>query len=161
MPKEIGELPNNLQEIKNYQKKGRLFHGSASPNIDLFEPRQATPVEGSPEFDNDKAVYASNLPETSVLFACMGQENFPDEERKGEWGVDESEGKFIANIPTAWRPYLEQNVGYVYILDQKDFDERSKDEPWQHKSKKEVRPNDRIDVKFSDFETIGGEIHWT
>lgn len=150
--------PEAYQQLLEYKKQGYVFHGSTNPNITVIEPRSATDNDKDNTFNNDTAIFATKVPEASVVFACNSIDNVPREIGGGNWKIGGTEdGKLIANYPKKWQPYITKNTGYVYVLSSSTFTDIG---GWQVKSKQAVTPIAKIPVSFSDFEKLGGIIFW-
>lgn len=153
---------SNIEKLLEYEKQGCVFHGSTSPNIAELEPRPATDVDRTKSFNNDTAVFAAPSPTASVIFACMSLDKVPREMRNGTWSLgSENDKGVVARIPKKWQQYVSTNSGYVYVLDGSTFSgEGDTEGGWQVKSKQPVKPIDTIEVEFSDFEKLGGDVEW-
>lgn len=152
-------MPNPLI---NYQKQSYVFHGSPNPDIKTLEPRPATDVDKSNLFNNDTAVFATVNPVASIIFACMSLSEIPTEILNRSWSVTQDQNKqIVSKIPRTWKQYVENNTGYVYVLDGTNFTAEGETEGgWQVKSRQPVTPTSKILVSFSDFEELGGKLIW-
>jgi len=154
----MNHKPSSYKQLLDYQKQGFLFHGSTNPNISILEPKAATDADKDNNFNNDTAIFATTLPEASVLFACNSIDIVPEKIGGGTWVVEQAaDGTITATFPKKWQPYITQNKGYVYILKQETFSGAG---GWQVKSKQAVTPTAKIEVSFPDFEKLGGRIIW-
>lgn len=151
------ELSESAQRLLEYKDKGYVFHGSESGSIEVLEPRQARDTDSANTFNNDTAVFATDRPEASIIFACM---HIPKYLIQGEeWRIyTDQNNRVVAEIPSKWRDAISFNRGSVYVLDGKDFE---KGKGWQVKSNISAVPIERIDISFADFESLGGTVIWT
>lgn len=151
-------------KLKEYESDGYVFHGSPSGTLESIEPRPARDADERNKFKNDLAVFATPSPSASVIFACMHLENVPPEARNESWSVgpkENGESGVEARIPRKWKPYIEDNMGFVYVLPSEQFyGEEPSGHDWQVKTSKSVKPVDVVPAKFSDFEKLGGIIIW-
>lgn len=152
------KISQSVQKLLAYKKQGYVFHGSPNPDIKVLTTRPAADVDRSKKFNNDTAIFGTTRPEAAVIFGVMPMK-IPDEIKGGRsWSVDENENStVVAEIPTNWLPYIEGNIGTVYVLDGDKF-ERSPF--WQTKSYVEVTPVESVTVTLNDFYALGGEIEW-
>lgn len=120
------EEEKTLEEILlDYKEQGCVFHGSPSSEINELKPNDATDVDKSNTFNNDSAVFAALETVSPIIFACMSKKNIPKEIQKGSWSVGpEKDGRIYAKIPKEWKPYIENNTGYLYVLNGDTFSER-------------------------------------
>jgi hypothetical protein len=144
----------NIDRLLEYEKKGFLFHGSPSSTITVIEPRKARNSDDT-EFNNDDAIFASKYACAAALFACMDLTNLPD----GAWeiGNHREDKQIVAQLPKMWRNKLQENHGYVYVINNTGFVSTP---GWQSKTHEAVTPIESIAVSFSDFELLGGRIIW-
>lgn len=89
-----------VQQLKEFERQGYVFHGSTNPKIVELEPRPATDVDTTKIFNNDTAVFAAPSPAASVIFACMSLDKVPKEIRSGTWSVGSENGKGKESIIT-------------------------------------------------------------
>ena len=149
-----------VTRLGKYSQQSFVFHGSPSGDITILEPRPAEDTDTSDTYNNDTAVFATHLPEAAVIFAVMSTVDIPDSIKKGQsWsvGMSKDDSRITAKIPSGWRPYIEKNNGFVYVLSGTSFDEPL---GWQTKSKSEVILHDTLHVAFTDFEDLGGLLVW-
>ena len=104
-------------------------------------------------------MFASKLPE-ACIFALLSKEQIPEDLLNGQKiNIQSSEDDHLrAKIPKAWKPYMENNTGTLYVLPPETFTLNTPG--WQVKSKEAVTPIDKIDVGFDDFKELGGELVW-
>ena len=103
-----------INKILKYKQEGYLFHGSVRADIEVLEPRKAE--ENNPDrlFNIDNAVFASKLPEVSIIFACLNKSSLPKGQGSEQHSVGIPEGgeKTVAKIPTRWKETLQNSRGY-------------------------------------------------
>lgn len=154
------KLSTTSRELIRLKNEGFLFHGSVSPEINKFEPsipKGTSPDQGN--FNYDNAVFASDNPGSTVLFAIIDNSKLPEDVRSGTWVVDWLEnGKTIAKIPLKWQKYLESMKGYVYVLPADTFTDKILG---QFKSKLPVKPIGKYIVHLSNYFELDGEIEWS
>lgn len=150
--------PSVIEKLLDYKKQGYVFHGSANPSIKVLSPRPAADVDSTKTYNNDTAVFGTTKPEAAVIFGVMPID-IPDEVKGGQaWSIGEKEDStIVATIPTNWLPYIEGNVGTVYVLDGDKFETSP---IWQTKSHEEVTPVESVTVTLDDFYALGGKIEW-
>ena len=156
-------LDSPVGKIRKYAKEGFLFHGSFDGSISILEPRPAKHSNPSDTFHNDTAVFASDAPESTVLFAVIPpKSHMPEELRVGKFSVRWSaDGGISAKIPLLWKSFLETASGYVYVLPSDTFLEKTGGSKNNiYKSKTPVKPVDIIRVSLSDYTELGGKIEW-
>jgi hypothetical protein len=146
--------------ILDYLYSGYLFHGSTNSGIEKFEPRTALDDDLSKEFNNDTAIFATEYPESAVLFALINRNLLPEELSDLTWGVNWLEDKVQAEIPKQWEEHLVKFKGYLYVLPKDNFKTKTPG-GGQYKSYEEVIPQEMIEVTFQDFLDLGGEVIWT
>lgn len=146
-------------KLKQYFKKGNLFHGSSKNDITLLTPRKPqNNTKSNDKFNSDYAIFASRLPQAAIIFACVSTTFLKSQNLSGIHSVGPIDETILAELPFSWKNALQKSKGFVYILPNNSFDI---DGGWQVKSKSRVRPIDKIEVKFQDFEYLGGIINWT
>lgn len=161
MPESLGNKEKtSLQILQEYSNQGYLFHGSHNGEITQLEPRPATDTDVTNTFNNDRAIFATDLFCSSLIFAIISRSYIPDDLQKCEWSTNwsEEEGvtKVSAHLHESWKPYIEvNNFGYVYVLPAESFTERRNR---QRKSKVVVTPIDKVNVTLEDFIAAGGQI---
>ena len=148
-----------ISKIQEYAKQGYLFHGSTNGNIDVLQPKLANDTDINNPFNNDCAVFASRLPE-ACIFGLISTKSVPEEILDDVTivvGRNRDRHLFV-EIPIKLKPYIENNIGTLYVLPPATFDLSHIE--WQVKSKEEVKPIDKISVGFEDFKNLGGEVIW-
>lgn len=154
------DLTDAVTRLSQYAQEGFVFHGSPMGDITKLEPKPATDKDKSNTYNNDTAIFATDLPQAAVIFAVMSPVNIPDKIKKGKaWGIrtSGSDTTVTANIPASWKPFIENNIGFVYVCSEDGFDGQV---GWQRKSNREVTPIEAVEVCFTDFESLGGVIVW-
>jgi len=152
-----GLLEGRLDLLLGYSDRGFVFHGTPKPDIKRFELHEASDLSGS-SFNSDNAIYAVLHPVGAVMFAVMNSTKIPDDLRKGRtWsaGARGCKNAVKVELPRTWQPYLEDQLGYVYVLPNEGYVD---DGVWQAKFKTEQIPVDIIKVQYQDFEALGGTI---
>jgi len=153
--KDTDSSESTISTILEYKEQGYLFHGSPQEDISVLEPRESRDANSDNTFNNDCAVFASKLPDTCI-FALLSEENIPENLLGGQIRIKSTQdGHLKAEIPAAWKPYMENNTGTLYILPPETFTLSTPG--WQVKSKEAVTPIDKIDVGFYTFQELGGE----
>ena len=154
---EMSEKPESaVEHLYRMKERGFLFHGTGfEGTIESFIPRKAN--DPNDEWNSDTAVYATNEPVLSTIFAVYkGKESWGTQTASNEKGIV----KVIAKIPATYRKELEKEFGYVYVLPPTSFSRRDVHDP-QFKSLVEVTPIERIVVTLNDYLSMGGTIEWT
>lgn len=136
-----------------------LLHGSGSPDITEFEPRQSNDIS---EFGDRTAVYAASdglwamyfalvdrKPGSSLVNGCLHVLN-ADASRAGEYYYFSVDRKTLG--PKVWRP------GYVYVLPRIGFESEPEEQAFglrlgatQWASPAAVSPLARVEVTPEDF----------
>lgn len=152
--------PDNTpsEHLREFQRKGFLFHGSSTPDITQLDPRKGDDSDFRKAFSKDISVYAACDPAAATIFSIM-----PPRKMKGmgegtlavHFGCDKE--PTTATIPSRWRDLIEERKGFVYILPKDTFEGMQ----GQYKSKFSVRPVGVVAVGFEDFEALGGVFKWT
>jgi len=156
--KETDSSESTISTILEYKEQGYLFHGSPQGDISVLEPRESKDANSNNTFNNDCAVFASKLPD-ACIFALLSEERIPKNLLNGQISIKSThDGHLKAEIPAAWKPYMENNTGTLYVLPPETFTLNTPG--WQVKSKEAVTPIDKIDVGFDDFKELGGELVW-
>lgn len=154
---------SSVQKIRDYAKSGFLFHGSFDGSISELVPKPAKHSDPSDSFHNDTAIFASDAPESTVLFAVIPPKSiFPEHIRRGKFTVNWSaDGGITAKIPSLWKSFLDSSRGYVYVLPSDTFLENTGGSKNNiYKSKKPVKPTAVIEVSLKDYIELGGKIEW-
>lgn len=139
-------------------EKEWMFHGSPDGGIDVLEPREAKDIRKGESFNNDTAVFGTQNLCESIIYGVVNLGIIPEKLKKGKsWGCSNYDGDIIARIPMEWQKYIEENIGYVYVLPKRDFTEF---EGEHGKSKITVRREDKVPIMVSDFIHFGGKIEW-
>lgn len=149
--------------LLEYERQGYVFHGSADPSIKVLEPKAPVHNAWLDEFMDSKGIFAAANVIGAIVFACMSRSKIPAEVSNGTWevGPDYEHHTIWAKIPMKWKEYIVDNVGYVYVLKKDSFhNPEGIDNSWQVKSAESVTPVDKVTVKFSDFEKLGGIVKW-
>ncbi|MBP9687617.1 hypothetical protein KBD68_03080 [Candidatus Woesebacteria bacterium] len=144
-----------VEHLYRMKEKGFLFHGTGyEGQIESFIPRKAN--DPNDEWNSDTAVYATNEPVLSAIFAVYkGKESWGTQTASNEKGIV----KVIAKIPASYQNELEKEHGYVYVLPSTSFSRRDVHDP-QFKSLVAVTPIERIVVTLNDYLSMGGTIEW-
>lgn len=153
----------SAQKLVLFAKEGLLFHGSPRAGLTLIEPKPAKHSDKGDTFHNDTAVFASDAPDSTVIFAIVPKKSdFPARLQKGKFSVNWSaDGGITARLPLIWKSFLEKHTGYVYVLPPKSFTENTGGSRNNiHKSKVAVKPLDIIPVTLKDYLDLGGKIVW-
>jgi hypothetical protein len=155
------ELPvDKTKLITEYLYKGYLFHGSTNANINIFEPREAKDDDSTKEFNNDTAIFATEYPESAILFALINWDLIPKEFIDLTWGVNWLDSGIVqAELPQKWRNYMNSAKGYLYVLPSESFKTKTPG-GGQYKSYENVKPNAMIEVTFQEFIDLGGKVNW-
>ena len=147
-----------LRELLRHD--GRLFHGSPRPGLTLIEPRKTVDAAGN-VFNTDTAIFATHHACMAMIFGVVDPKKLPPEIRKGTWSVDHAEKsggiEIQSRIPDAWRRYVEDAAGFVYVLPRDTF---LQTDGLQWKSKVPVAPAACITVTLKDFLAAGGKLEW-
>lgn len=153
---QVSETP--CEKLTRYKKASFLFHGSHNGNIKTIEPRQSDDSSGSDSFNVDKAVFASNRPESTIIFALIRPDlEYPKELGGVGFTVEWVDTQVIAWIDPKLKPFVESATGYVYVLPPETFIRGAGP---QFKSTTEVVPEDVIEVSLDDYFTLGGKLRW-
>jgi hypothetical protein len=139
--------------------KELLLHGSSSPDITEFEPRQSIDTA---EFGNRIAVYAASDGLWAMYFALVDRKQgsslvngtlhalTPDGRRAGEYYFFSVDIETLG--PEMWRP------GHVYVLPRTGFESEPEDQayglrisPTQWASGAAATPLARVEVSPADF----------
>lgn len=157
--KDTDSSESTISTILEYKEQGYLFHGSPQGDISVLEPRESRDANSDNTFNNDCAVFASKLPD-ACIFALLSKEHIPGNLQNGQRiSIKGYKDEHLrAEIPAAWKPYMENNTGTLYILPPETFTLSTPG--WQVKSKEAVTPIDKIDVGFDTFQKLGGELIW-
>ena len=153
-------MADGLEQLLKYQDV--LFHGSPCASIKTLEPRPAKDLDKTNTFNTDLAVFASSNVCFSIIFGLVDSNKLKNECGFG-WSVgsmhdENNQVNVISEIPKQAKEFVENAIGYVYVLPKDNFKESSS---FQHKSKLPVTPLERIEIKLQDFYDAGGIIDWT
>lgn len=150
----------NSEKIIEYLQQGFLFHGSTNGQIEELEPRFAADDDKSKEFNNDNAIFATEYPESAILFGIINRSFLPEALQDLTWGVNWLDSGVVqAELPKAWLDELTNLKGYLYILPRESFKTKTPG-GGQYKSYVAVKPISKIQVNFQDFFDLGGDILW-
>ncbi len=108
-------------------KKGYLLHGSGSPNIEMFEPRQSNDIA---EFGNRKAVYAARDGIWPMFFAILDRTKYKMTIVNAAIRLESSRGELsdpyyffsMTDKALQQKPFRE---GVVYVLPRDGFEEQN------------------------------------
>jgi hypothetical protein len=160
----VKRVLGSVDKLLEYEKQGYVFHGSSYKDIEILEPRLNQDPNAESDFDNDTAVFAARVASLAVIFACATENSVPKEiwdSRSWVWSVSLADynntSRITAKISIEWKPYITKSHGYVYVLERENF---ILEEGLQVKSREPVRPVDKIEVGFNDFEKLGGVVEW-
>lgn len=153
-------MSEGLQRLLKY--KDALYHGSPCADIKTLEPRPAKDLDKANTFNTDMAVFASSNVCFSIIFGLVDSKKLKDDCGFG-WSVgsmkdENNQVNVFSEIPKQAKEFVENAIGYVYVLAKDSFKESS---AFQHKSKVPVTPLERIEIKLQDFYDAGGIIEWT
>jgi len=147
-------MGDSVRKLKNYALKGFLFHGSPASKLKRLTPKQATDA-GNNKWNIDKAVFATDQPSAAVIFAII---NLNKIKGSGTWSVNWENNEVITALPERWLNCIKKIKGYIYVVKQDTFKEKSHN---QYKSKVSVVPIDKIEVSFNDYIEFGGMVKLT
>jgi hypothetical protein len=132
-----------MDELKELAETGKyLFHGSATNNIALLEPRQAM-SHGEP--DGKPCIAASESVEPAVFMAVLGSRH------TGGWGrgnPPRGQYGFYVRKKDYEKAETERWHGYVYVLPRNVFGHFA---AWEWRAFTPVRPFKMIEVGFYDL----------
>lgn len=149
------------EKIIEYLHHGFLFHGSNNGDIEKLEPRDAGDDDESKEFNNDNAVFATEYPESAILFGIINRSSLSKAIQDLTWGVNWLESGVVqAELPKRWMSEMKNLKGFLYILPRDNFQTKTPG-GGQYKSYVEVSPSTKIEVNFQDFLDLGGQVVWT
>jgi hypothetical protein len=151
---------SNLERLVEYEKQGYVFHGSSRKDIEILQPRLSRDVREGRDFNNDTAVFGTERADEAIIYACVDRSAMPKEiERNMSWSVGSSPDSsyIIARIPIECKPYVIKGSGHIYVFNKEHFTLKRH---WHVKSKESVKPIDKIEVEFKDFEKLGGIVEW-
>jgi hypothetical protein len=151
---------SNIERLLEYEKQGYVFHGSPRKGVEILEPKLSRDVREGRDFNNDTAVFGTERADEAIIYACVDRSSVPKEiERNMSWsvGTPANSSHIIARIPIEWKPYVIKGSGHVYVFNKEPFTLKRH---WHVKSKEPVKPIDRVEVEFSDFEKLGGVVGW-
>jgi hypothetical protein len=158
-------LKTSIEKLNKYSAQGYLFHSSPTGDISILEPKQADDASSTTSFNKDLAVFASDNACSTIIFGIMSHRKWENQTKPVEWSAGWYSRKdgysfTVAKIPKSVKSQAEMKKGYVYVLGNETFKERS-DTGRQWKSKVSVKPIDKIEVTLQDFSDMGGKIEWT
>ncbi|MBC7981801.1 hypothetical protein H7X65_01870 [Candidatus Parcubacteria bacterium] len=135
------EVLSNLEVENKY-----VFHGSETPDIEMFEPRQAYDfINGEKVKDDEPAIHASEFSDIAILMALINKENC----KEGFESGFHYEDKVILSVNQKALDQLnESSQGYVYVFSKEDFKPRKISELISYVH---VKPVMMIRVKKSDL----------
>src|SRR5689334_13811202 len=140
--------------------KDVLMHGSGSPDIVEFEPRQSNDID---EFGNRKAVYAASDALWAMYFAIVDREQYVRSLINACFSVTEQDGRkhgayYFFSINDDALPHTPWRNGTMYILPRDTFEHQAsypeqdvEIEIAQWASLVEVKPLAKIAVTPEDF----------
>lgn len=129
MSESIEATCSGREKLLSLEASGKyLFHGSESPDIDSFEPRQAyNYTEGVHEPDGEPAVFASDKADYAILMAIVNKRNCPEGYESSAGTVNDEEGNIILELKvkkSAFDQLNDESFGYVYVFDKNAFVKR-------------------------------------
>lgn len=152
---------SNIDRLLEYEKQGYVFHGSPRKGVEILEPKLSRDVREGRNFNNDTAIFGTKRADEAIIYACVDRGVIPPEiERNMSWSIGAvvpDNTRIVARIPIEWKPYVTKGSGYVYVSNKEPFTFKRH---WHVKSKEPVKPIDKIEVRFKDFEKLGGVVEW-
>ena len=127
-----------------------LFHGSPK-ELDQLEPRQAFRYDeklGKMVEDGEQSVCATHLADIAIFRALVNHDNAPTE-HDSEFGSPVEDNSFChLGASHGTLDQVRGKVGYVHLLDRKDFSRHS---PMEWRSSNIVVPVKSIKVTYEDL----------
>lgn len=130
-----------MNDLRQLERTGQyLFHGSSTPGIEEFVPRQAMSF-GKP--DEHPAVFASEAIAPPIFMAVLGNKG------AGGWNNHDKEGFGFYVSETLFDQAKQENwKGYVYVLPRESFTKRA---DWEWRSEQNVKPIAVFEVGIPDL----------